>query len=180
MKFEERNEIKIAFRHQLVALYWLLGVVIISFLGMQIHGFSLFVNYDYSLQEILSATANLLFLVPIALLIYLYFGVKYLIVRGLGLPKLKTAIKAMIVLTLISAMCTISVYQLNSVTSIGVLLVSDKINEGNRYYLILNDKKVRVTENEFNLIDINKEYMGSYRWNSMSPGKGKLLTIKYD
>ena len=178
MKMEERNEIKAAFRNQSVALYWLLGVVIVSFFGMQVNELNFLVNYSYSLHEILSALTNLLFLIPFALLIYLYFGMRYFRLRGFGLPKLKPAIQAIIVLTSIAAMCAISVYQLNSVTTSGVLVVNDKIKEGNTYFVILNDTKVRVTENQFNILNKNQEYLGSYQWNSMSPNKGKLLTIK--
>jgi hypothetical protein len=180
LEIEETNEIFKAYKHQLVALYWLLAVVTISFFGLQVPRYSLVINYNYSLHEILSATANILFLVPIALLIYVYLGLKYLRLRGLGLPKLKSAIKAIIVMTSIIGMLAISVYQLNDVTTIGVILVEDKIQEENSYYLIINDKKVRVSENEFYLIEINLEYTGSYRWNSLSPGKGKLLTIRPD
>lgn len=180
MKIDERDEIKKAYKHQLVSLYILVVVVVVSFLGLQVHRYNIFMNYDYFVYERLSAFANLLFLVPIALLIYMYFGLNYLRLRGLALPKLKTTIKTFFVVTLIFGMCSLSVYHLNEERIYGVLIFKDKIQEGNNYYLITDDTKIRVTENEFNLVDINKEYMGSYRRNSFSPSKGNLLTINTD
>ncbi|WP_078552175.1 hypothetical protein [Bacillus alkalicellulosilyticus] len=174
----KKFEIEEAYKQQVIALYWLLGISIISFIGLQVSRTDLFILYSYSLHEIVSATANLMFLVPIAILVYVYFGIKYLKVRGIGFPKIKTAIKAIIVTSLITVMCGISIYQLNEVTTSGVLLVTDKKQEETKYYVTINDTKVRVTENEFYLITVDEQYMGSYRWNSLSPEKGKLLTIE--
>lgn len=47
-----------------------------------------------------------------------------------------------------------------------------------KFYLIIKDKNIRCTNNEYNLIDTGKEYMISFQWNKFFPSKGKLKYIE--
>ena len=56
--------------------------------------------------------------------------------------------------------------------------VEQKLYEDRKYYLVIEDKKVKISYNEFELIDENQEYLIGFVWNKQTPNKGKLLTIK--
>jgi len=60
----------------------------------------------------------------------------------------------------------------------GIFEVKDKVQEESKYYLILEDKKISVSRNEFNLINAKESYLISFVWNSLSPQKGKLTNIE--
>ncbi|OIJ20738.1 hypothetical protein BKP45_08025 [Anaerobacillus alkalidiazotrophicus] len=55
--------------------------------------------------------------------------------------------------------------------------VEQKKHEDRKYYLVLNDKKVRVSYNEFHLVEEKQQYLISFVWNKRSPNKGRLKTI---
>ncbi|MEK3766174.1 hypothetical protein [Solibacillus sp. FSL K6-4121] len=41
----------------------------------------------------------------------------------------------------------------------------------------MNDQKIRVTSNEFKLVEKNRQYLISFVWNKRTPNKGQLETI---
>ncbi len=43
---------------------------------------------------------------------------------------------------------------------------------------MVEDKEIRCTRNEFNLIITGKQYLMDFTWNSYSPYKGKLNYIE--
>ncbi|WP_186579945.1 hypothetical protein [Aquibacillus kalidii] len=169
-----------AYKQQKVALYCLLGSTYLFFVGLVLGDIQAIADYSYSLHEIISSTANLMLITPFLLLIYIFYRIRYLIIRGRVLPELKSGIKGLFVAASIIGIFTFTFFKLNEYESHGVLTVQGKIQEENNYYLIINDKKIKVTESEYYLTTQNEVYLGSYKWNKLSPDEGKLLTIKPD
>ena len=180
LEWNEKDELKKSYKQQKKVLYLLLGNTYIFFMGLVLGEVQAISDFNYSLHEVISATANLMFLSPVLLLVYVYFGIKYLSKRGLDLPDLKSGLKVLFVVGSIIGIFSFTFIKMNEFTSHGVLEVQEKIKEENQYYLMLNGKKVKVTENEYYLINQNEVYLGSYKWNKLSPTNGELLTIKPD
>jgi hypothetical protein len=85
--------------------------------------------------------------------------------------------KAFVILSPLS-ISAIFYYQVHGISTSGIFEVKEKLEENNKYYLVLSDKKVRVTRNEFNLVNINEEYLIGFEWNSLRPHKGHLESIQ--
>lgn len=178
LKNESEKDKRSLFKAQKTSLYWLLGIIYVSFLGMQLGRIQAITDYNYSLHEMLYIPVTLSsFLVPIAFLIYMYFVIKYLRKWGFQKPNIYTGIKAVLVITSLITIFSLINYQSKEFSTGGVFKVEQKIQEDTKYYLILNDKKVRVSRNEFYLVDLNKEYLGSFIWNSQT-NRGRLETIE--
>jgi len=180
MKFknEGEQEKRNVWKAQRTSLYWLLGIIYFTFLSLQLGRVQAISDFNYSLHEMLYIPATLsLFLVPIALLIYIYFVIKF--VRKWGLPKLNiiTSVKAVVIIVSLITIFTITTYQSKEISTGGVFIVEQKIQEDNKYFLILNGKKIKVSMNEFHLVEVNRRYLGTYIWNSQTD-RGKLETIE--
>lgn len=68
-------------------------------------------------------------------------------------------------------------YQINSVKTYTVSTITNKLIDGNRTYLTVDNIKLKCTKNEYYLINVNEEYVIDYRWNRFNPNVGKLLDI---
>lgn len=162
-----------------ISLYWLLGIIYTSFLGTQLGRIQAITDFNYSLHEMLYIPANLsIFLVPIAFLIYMYFVIKHLRKRGVQKPNLKKGVKAVLVIVSLITIFSIKDYQSNEISTGGIFEIERKIQEDTKYYVELNEKKIRVSRNEFHLVNVNKEYLVNFVWNSQSPNRGRLETIE--
>ena len=176
---EEEKDIRKLFKAQKISLYWLLGIIYTSFLGTQLGRIQAITDFNYSLHEMLYIPATLsIFLVPIVFLVYMYFVIKYLRKRGIQKPNLKTGVKAVLVIISLITIFLIKNYQSNETFTGGIFEIEQKIQEDTKYYLVLNDKKIKVSRNEFYLVDVHKEYLVNFVWNSQSPNEGRLETIE--
>ncbi|MBT2636825.1 hypothetical protein [Bacillus sp. ISL-39] len=180
MKFnnDEEQEKRKVWKDQRTSLYWLLGIIYITFLSMQLGRVQAISDFNYSLHEMLYIPATLsFFLVPIALLFYIYFVIKYLRKWGVQKPNIMTSVKAVFVIVSLITIFSIITSQSNEISTGGILIIEQKIQEENKYFFVLNGKKIRVSRNEFHLVEVNREYFGSYVWNSQTD-RGKLETIE--
>ncbi|MCM3126106.1 MULTISPECIES: hypothetical protein [unclassified Mesobacillus] len=178
VKEELEKDKRSLFKAQKTSLYWLLGLIYVSFIGMQLGRVQAITEYNYSVHEMLYLPVTLsAFLVPIVFLIYMYFAIKYLRKQGIQKPNINTSIEAVIVIISLITIFSLVNYQSNEVSTGGVFKVEQKIQEDTKYFLILNEKKIRVSRNEFYLVDLNKEYLGTFIWNSQT-NRGRLETIE--
>ncbi|MED4017736.1 hypothetical protein [Sutcliffiella cohnii] len=176
----ENTELNKLYDRKKIAQYWLLGVVLITYCSLQINRYSILINIDYSLHEVISALANLMWLIPIFSIVYIILTAKYLFKRGLKQrPSIVLLIRDLIILIAVCGISGMIVYYLGEVSTSGVIKIEGKIVENDQYYVVINEKKIKVTSNEFHLIDKSQEYMGSYVWNQFTPDKGKLTRIGY-
>ncbi|WHX41119.1 hypothetical protein QNH36_02850 [Mesobacillus sp. AQ2] len=177
-KNETEQDKRSLLRAQKTSLYWLLGIIYVSFLGVQLGRIQAITDFNYSLHEMLYIPATLSsFIVPITFLIYMYFVIKYLRKWGIQKPNINPVIKAVLVIISLLTIFSLLNFQSKEVSTGGVFKVEQKIQEDTKYYLILNDKKIRVSRNEFYLVDLNKEYLGTFVWNSQT-NRGRLETIE--
>ncbi|AST90945.1 MULTISPECIES: hypothetical protein [Sutcliffiella] len=176
----ENTELNKLYDRKKIAQYWLLGVVLITYCSLQINRYSILINIDYSLHEVISALANLMWLIPIFSIVYIILTVKYLFKRRLKQrPAIDRLINDLIIFIAVCGMSGMIVYYLGEVSTSGVIKIEEKIVENDQYYVVINEKKIKVTSNEFHLIDESQEYLGSYVWNQFTPDKGKLTRIGY-
>ncbi|MDF2606822.1 MAG: hypothetical protein K0S34_1017 [Bacillales bacterium] len=178
-KNNKEQDIQRLYKAQKMSLYWLLGIVYSGFIGLQLGRVQAIADFNYNLHEIMYVPFNIaLFVTPILLLIYIYLFAKYLSKTGIQKINFKSSIKALLVIASIVAVGSITLHQSQEVSTAGVFMVEKKLHEDRKYYLILNDIKVRVTYNEFKLVEDNQQYLISFVWNKRAPNKGQLKTIE--
>lgn len=171
--------IKKLYKAQKLALYWLLGLIYSGFIGLQLGRIQAIADFNYNLHEIMYVPFSIaVFAVPVAFLIYIYLLIKYLLERGKQKMNLKTSTQAVLVIASIIVVVSITAQQFLEVSTGGVFEVEKKLYEDRKYYLVLDDKKVRVSYNEFQLVEENQQYLISFVWNKRTPNKGQLETIE--
>jgi hypothetical protein len=114
--------------------------------------------------------------VPFLFLIYIFLFIRYLLRRGKQKPNF--SFQAVLVIASIIFVFSITAHQSQEVSTGGVFKVEEKLKEGTKYYLELDNKKVRVSYNEFQLVEENQQYLISFVWNKRTPNIGKLDTIE--
>ena len=160
-------------------LYWLLALIYLSFIGLQLGRIQAIADFNYSLHEIMYLPFNIaIFVVPALFLIYIFLFIKYLRKRGRKKTDLKTIVQSVLLISSIVIIISITEYQFHEVSTGGVFKVEQKLYDDRKYYLIIDDKKVRVSYNEFQLVKENQQYLISFIWNKRTPDKGKLETIE--
>lgn len=179
MKNNAEEKLKRLYVAQKSFLYLLLGIVYLAFIGLQLARIQAIADFNYTLHEILYVPfAVALFVAPVLFLIYIILVVMYLSKRGKQRIGLKTSIKAMLVIASLVFIVSTTVYQFHELSTTGVFEIEEKLYEDRKYYVVLDDKKVKVTFNEFQLIEENEQYLINFVWNKRTPDRGKLKTIE--
>ena len=175
----KENSISKLYKAQKFALYCLLGLIYTAFIGLQLGRIQAIADFDYNLHEIMYVPFTItVFSLPVLFPIYIYLLIKYLLKRDKRKTNLKTRTQAISITASIIVIFSITLHQSFEVSTSGVFKVEQKLYEDRKYYLVLDDKKVKISHNEFELIEENQEYLISYVWNKQTPNKGNLLTIK--
>jgi hypothetical protein len=99
------------------------------------------------------------------------------------LKKDKTRLKKSLILNLIATITLLGyflyfVYISYGVKTSGFFKIVNKETEDNKYYILIDNKKLRCNRSEYNLITEGKEYLLSFDWNKLNPQNGKLTYIK--
>lgn len=138
-------------------------------------------DYSFTLYEILAIPVNIgIFIIPLELLVVIFYSIIYY--REIRKKRLTRSKKqkfidygsaASLILIFI---CVYYIFQM--VSTSGICEDFKKISDNNKYYIVLHEKKIRCTENEYNLMDTTKTYMIRYDWNRLFPEKGKLIKIR--
>lgn len=119
-----------------------------------------------------------LFVTPLLFLVYLYHLIKYLSKRKSKKIDGKIGLKMAIVVISLVVVFSILVHQALEVSTSGIFVVEKKLREDRKYYIVFNDQQVKVSYNEFQLVEENRKYLMSYVWNKRTPSKGKPETIE--
>lgn len=160
-------------------LYWLLGIIYTAFIGLQLGRIQAIANFNYNLHEMMYAPVNLaIFVVPILFVIYIFLSIKSLIKKENHTLTLKTTIRSILVMVSLVIIFWIVGYQSKDVSTTGLYEIERKTQEDSKYYIVLEGKKIRVSQNEYKLINRNKKYMIMYVWNKSSPYIGNLKIIE--
>ncbi len=176
---ERENEIIKSFKAQKRALYCLLAPIYLSFIGLQLGRIQAIADFNYNLHEIMYLPFTLaIFVLPVLILLYIFLLIKYLRKRGPKKIGIKTIVQSILIISSLVIIIYITEYQFHEVSTSGVFKVEQKLYDDRKYYLIINDKKVRVSYNEFQLVEEDQQYLISFIWNTRTPNIGKLNTIE--
>ena len=176
---KETNAFEKLFIARRIALCILLGIIYTAFLGLQLARLQAITDFSYRLHEMFYLPVHLaIFIGPVVFLIYIYFVIKCLGKKSTQNRSLKTAVKRVSVVISLIAVFLIVGYQSHEISTGGIFEIKQKVQEDAKYYLVLQDKKISVSRNEFNLVNVNESYLISFIWNSLSPDKGKLTMIE--
>ena len=178
-KDENGMEIIKSYKAQKIAMYWLLALIYLSFIGLQLGRIQAIADFNYNLHEMMYLPFNIsIFVVPVLFLIYIFLFIKYIRKRGKKKVDFKTILQSIVIISSVVIITSITEYQFQEVSTGGVFEVEDKIQDDRKYYLIIDDKKIKVSYNEFQLVEANQQYLIDFIWNERNPDKGKLQTIE--
>lgn len=171
-------ELKKLFKAQRITLYWILALIYLSFIGLQLGRIQSIADFNYNLHEVMYLPFSIaIFILPVLLLIYIFLSIKYIRKRGRKKVDIKKVVQTILIISSVIIIVTITEYQFQELSAGGVYKVQRKLKEDNKYYLIIDDKKIRVSHNEFQLTEDNQQYLIGFIWNKRTPDKGKLETI---
>lgn len=176
---EEKVEIKKLFEAQRIVLYGLLALIYLSFIGLQLGRVQAITDLNYNLHELMYFPFNVaIFVVPALSLIYVFLFVIYISKRGRKKSDLKTIVKTIVTIFSIVIIVMITEHQFQEVSTGGVFIIEEKQQDNGKYYLMINNTRVKVSHNEFALVEVNQQYLISYISNKRTPDVGRLETIK--
>ncbi|MEQ6377745.1 hypothetical protein RZN22_17490 [Bacillaceae bacterium S4-13-58] len=179
LNFSKEREAEKYYRAQKITLYWLLGFIYTAFIGLQLGRVQAIADYNYSLHEMMYLPSTIaMFVVPLLFLVYIFFFIKYLRRRANKLSSLKTSLLSVLVITSLVGIFSLTYYQANDMSTTGVYEVEQKLLKDRKYYILFDNKEVRVSRNEYYLVEENEEYLIGYVWNKNTPNEGKLETIE--
>lgn len=138
-------------------------------------------NFNYTLHELLYLPVNFsILIIPIELIMLIYYSTRYFmdICKATIVMDLKYKIKASICVICMVFTIGLIYYQFNIVQTFGVYNITNKITDENSLYIVVDNMKLKCTKNEYNLININEEYLINYNWNHLKPNVGKLHNIR--
>lgn len=168
-----------SYKSQKKALYWLLALIYLSFIGLQLGRIQAIADFNYNLHEMMYLPFSIsMFLVPVLFLIYIFLFIKYIRKRGKKKIDSKTVLQSIAIIFSVVIIISITEYQFQEVSTAGVFEVKDKIQDDRKYYLLIDEKNIKVSYNEFQLVKANQQYLISFIWNKRNPDKGILQTIE--
>lgn len=156
----------------------LVGIIYAAFIGLELGRIQAIADFNYRLHEMLFIPVNLaIFTVPLLSVVYLVLLVKSLKYKTQKLAP-KRRIKVISVVLSLAVIFAVVGYQVQEVSTTGVYEITEKYQKGSKYYILAQDKEIRISRNEYYLIDLNEKYMVGFLWNKNTPGKGKLEIIE--
>lgn len=165
------------FAAQKWVLYLLLSFIYIGFICSQVENIqALFIHNDALLEMPKIPIIMAVYVVPILFILYLYLFIRTLLRRGRRYKRI--SFKAIFIIASLSVIIYITAYQSTEMVTFGAYTIKEKFEEDRRYYVKIENKKLNVSFNEFQLVEENKTYIIQYAWNERTPEKGRLQTIE--
>jgi len=179
MDLNKEIEVKKSFKAHKIALYWLLALIYLSIIGLQLGRIQAIADFNYSLHEIMYLPFNItIFVGPPLFLLYIFLLVHYLRKSERKKTSFKTVVQSILIVSSVVFVFVITGHQFQEVSTGGVFKVEQKLYEDRKYYVVIDDKKVRVSHNEFQLVEESQQYLISFIWNKRTPDRGRLNTIE--
>lgn len=176
---QKNNKLIESYKAQKAALLWFLGFIYISFIGIQLGQIQEIMDYNFNLHELMFVFANIaIFICPIIFFIYIFLLIKYLRERGKKKFSKKRLFQIEIVLLSFFFMIIISYNQSMITTITAIIKVERKQAYKGEYFINFDDKQIKVSANEYHLIEKDKEYVIHYESNKNNLNEGKLKTIE--
>jgi hypothetical protein len=175
----DHNKLQKLYKAQKVALYVMLGLIYSGFLGTQLGRIQAISDFNYTLHELLFLPATLAtYLGPLMFVVYLFLFIKYVKRRGRSSFEIKSTVKAFTIIASIVAILIVVNHQSKEVSTAGIFVLEQKLLVDGEYYLVIDDRHIKVSRNEYQLAEVNKEYLVSFVWNPQSSQNGLLETIE--
>lgn len=153
--------------------YSILALIYMSFTCWWLAGLQAITDVSFTLHELMYVPMSLLFILgPILFLMYSYYVAKTIRhnVRWFS------GKSVLIAFSLLFIGCSFSLQQRNVYIS-GIYEEVDKLKQDGRYYIMLEDRKIQVTESDYALVDEGASYLLSYDWHPKRQ-KGELDYIE--
>jgi len=136
-------------------------------------------NTNYTLHELMALPYQLfLCLIPIMIVIWIYYLIHTLSelkFRRMSIKNILINIATTMIVILIIGFQIIRFY---GVYTGGVYEIESKWRDGEQYYIVLGEKNIKCTRNEYNLIQEDDKYLITFEWNKLRSNIGQLETIK--
>ena len=154
--------------------------IYISFIGYLLGDIQSIANWNYNLHEMLYIPLNIAyFLLPLQFLAWIYYAIRsYGGKKDYSTARFKLYVKNSVIVMSLLLIFMYFFIQSHRVSTSGVFEVKNKMLEERNYYILISDKKVKCSWNEYNLIEKDKSYLIIFVWNSYWPDQGKLEYIE--
>ena len=174
------DKIESKYENKQLLLKIILFTEYISFICLVIGQMRLFADFSYQLHEIMYLPINIaIFVLPLEMIVFIYYRIRWRIqIRGEEIKNNYWRLKKLITVILVLIPVIYFIYMTKGVHTTGIYDNISKQRIENKFYITIEDKNIRCTNNEYNLIDTSKEYMISYEWNKFFPTKGRLKYIE--
>jgi hypothetical protein len=151
-----------------------------SFIGYMLGDIQGIANWNYSVHEMLYMPMSVAyFAIPIQALVWLYYAIKsYRYKESRNAINLKLYARNSFAVISLIFIIAYFIIQSHRVSTSGIFEIRNKIYDKRNYYILIDDKKVKCTWNEYNLVEEGKSYLISFNWNNYYVSKAKLEYIE--
>lgn len=174
---KSKNKERMLFQKKTNTLYFLFGLVFTGFVSLRIAEIPFLNEFYYNLSEMLHGYFFLcIIFFPFAFFTYLYFQIKYTLTNK-EKPSSWVTLRHVLLICLTIFFVKETFYELNGGIAEGYYTIENhnKLYENDKYYLFLEGKKVEVSVDTFNQMELNNQYRIKYKWNKLSPDRGEFI-----
>jgi len=175
---KSKNKERMLFQKKTNTLYFLFGLVFTGFLSLRIAKVPFINEFFYNLYEMLHGYFFIcMIFFPFVLFTYLYWQIKYNFSYKKQERSSWVTLRHVLLICLTIFLIRGIFYELNGVITKGYYTIENhnKLYENDKYYLFLEGKKVEVSVDTFNQMELSNQYGIKYTWNKLSPDKGELI-----
>lgn len=159
----------------------LISTLIIDSICLFLGDMQIIAEFNYTLHELFYLPINIsIVILPLEVIALVYYSIKHFNDIWQETISMNLIYKIKIFISVICMVFVISIiyYQFNYEESSTIYSVDNKTTDGGKTYIVVDGINIKCTLNEYRLIDVNKEYLISYKWNKFKPNEGKLQSIQ--
>ena len=151
-----------------------------SFTGYMLGDIQGIANWNYNVHEMLYIPMAIAYVaMPIQVLVWLYYAIKSYGYKEPGNTiNLRSYVRNSFGVISLIFIITYFIIQSHRVSISGIFEIKNKMYDKRNYYIMIDDKKVKCTWNEYNLMEEGKSYLISFNWNNYYLSKAKLEYIE--
>ncbi|GKX29163.1 hypothetical protein SH1V18_16430 [Vallitalea longa] len=160
----------------------ILITIYITFIGYLLGNVQSIADWNYSIHEMLYIPCYIAYyLFPLELCIWLYYAIKSIKEPRDNMMKynnIKMYLRNSLLVVSVMAILSFFYIQSMNISTTGLFEVENKFNKTNAYYIQINNKNIKCSKNEYNLVKEGDLYMVDFSWNKKWPQKGSLKYIE--
>lgn len=137
------------------------------------------INTNFTLHEIMAlAYSFFLFLIPIMIVMWIYYLIHTLSELKFSRMSIRNILINIATTMIVILTIGFQITRFYVVSTSGIYDIESKWRDGEQYYIVIDEKNIKCTRNEHNLIQEDDRYLITFEWNKLRSTLGQLETIK--